>query len=79
MFYDTNIILFKALKTVDANSTVDQINEIFSYYVSNTHSNHLDDLLKDKKFKVITMNCNHNDWIHDDYQITKICSNIVSV
>tara|TARA_B100000614_G_C14449789_1_gene453791 strand:- start:117 stop:977 length:861 start_codon:yes stop_codon:yes gene_type:complete len=80
----TNIVLFKALKALDSNtnsaSQRDLVSEneykIFKYYAEKTRSNHLDDILKYKKFKVKPMETTHESWINDTSQVIEICNEI---
>ena len=49
---------------------------IYKYYAENTISNHLNDIVENKKFTIITMDHSHNSWMYSDSQITKICNKI---
>ncbi len=75
--WDTNIIFFKtfkvsAFKTEILNQDEDTYS-IYKYYAKNTKYNHLDDILGNKKFRMIIMDYTHNSWINSDSQVTRIC------
>jgi amino acid adenylation domain-containing protein/non-ribosomal peptide synthase protein (TIGR01720 family) len=53
--------------------TMDVDREIINYYAQKTQSNHLDDILKSKKFRLIKMDANHISWINKENEIAKIC------
>ena len=82
--WDTNIIFFKTLKSPTSNMEfINQDNlgdnetySIYKYYAENTISNHLNDIVENKKFTIITMDHSHNSWMYSDSQITKICNKI---
>ena len=79
-----HIVLFKALRIEDINSIPvnesniksKNIDNIYKYYAKNTVSNHLDDILKNKKFRVISMDCSHGAWVNNSLLIIKICNEL---
>ena len=74
--WDTNTILFKTLKSPTSNLEDNETYSIYKYYAENTISNHLDDIVENKKFTIITMNHSHNSWMYNNTQTTKICNKI---
>ncbi|MBN8523547.1 MAG: hypothetical protein J0M23_06835, partial [Rickettsiales bacterium] len=87
MLANTNIVLFKALKSSDSNFIVRSQNDLWvqnaskvnKYYVDKTKFNHLDDLLDCTSFKTVYMASTHDSWVKNDDQIIEICNVLKSL
>jgi len=69
-----NVVLFKATKIQEDPNEKDVVSAKIVQYYASTKDNHLSDIIKDKKFKIIYIDGDHYTWLYNKKMLRTICS-----